>query len=165
MDHSGREIDPRAFVFGKRYAGFQPLTIGARHTGRSVDFNFADFDMPVVRKSICRRVAADAGAGVQLVPVTVRESREEFEILNVVDVVECFDEGRSKFTKWTSEDGQPEKIGQYRMVAVLALDPRKARGHKIFRVQGWEVALIVEEQIKEILEEEKTSGIVFQAVG
>lgn len=82
----------------------------------------------------------------------------------------CFDtvsrefEANSEFMKWTKEDGRPEKVGEYRMFTKLSLDPKKATGHKIFRVQGWQIALIVEEEVKESLEQRKASGIVFQVV-
>jgi hypothetical protein len=129
-----------------------------------MDFNFADFDLPVVRKEICNHVAAEARTAVQLIPVTVAGASQDFEILNVIDVVECIDEKRSRFSKWTPADGRPEKTGQYRMFATIALDPGKADGHEIFRPKGWEVALVVEERIKKLLQLQKATGIVFQAI-
>ena len=120
--------------------------------------------MPVVTPEICRSLASVAGEAVQCIPVIVDPSLERFEILNVLDLVECVDEERSEITKWTEDDGRPDKIGHYRMITKLVLNEKKISDHRIFRVAGWEVALIVDENIKLSLERKKVSGIRFDAV-
>jgi len=164
LDKRGEEVDARIFTCSERYEGPSPLVIPQRRAGRPQNFNFADFDMPVVTPEICRSLASVAGEAVQCIPVIVDPSLERFEILNVLDLVECVDEERSEITKWTEDDGRPDKIGHYRMITKLVLNEKKISDHRIFRVAGWEVALIVDENIKLSLERKKVSGIRFDAV-
>jgi hypothetical protein len=105
-----------------------------------------------------------AGPAIQRVPVTVEGQGAEFEILNVCELVQCVDERRSLLTKWTAADGRPEKVGQFRMIAKLKINPAAASGHHIFRVAGWPIALIASEEVKKLLEARDVSGLKFERV-
>jgi hypothetical protein len=59
------------------------------------------------------------------------------------------------------EHGQkvnPEKVGEYRVVAGMRIDPEKAAGAHIFRPWGWTMALVVSEYLKQALEREGITG-------
>ena len=86
-------------------------------------------------------------------------------ILNVVNLVKCLNEDQSSFTKWTEEDGRPDRIGDYRMVTKLRIDPKAAAGNRLFRVRGWEIALIVNDRVKDCIEGFSESGVTFQEAG
>ena len=62
------------------------------------------------------------------------------------------------------EDGRPEKTGKYRAVAGMRIDPSKVGDAKIFRTWGWDIALIVSEEIKEALERIGATGMRFKEV-
>jgi hypothetical protein len=55
------------------------------------------------------------------------------------------------------EDGLPEKVGQYYAVDDLRIDPTKPGDTRMFRTEGWPLALIVSEDIKMALERGKVT--------
>lgn len=164
LDPSGNEVDPRLFTQGVP-VGSQPLLeLPLRRNGDEVGFNFCDFDMVVTPAVLNAELETLVGTAIQRIPVMVEGRRDEFEILNICELVPCLDESRSLFTKWSDADGRPEKIGQFRMIAKLKIDPVVAECHQIFRVAGWPIALIVSEKVKNLFEARKVSGIRYERV-
>lgn len=164
LDPSGNEVDPRLFTQGVPVGSQPPLRLPLRRSGPEVGFNFCDFDMVVTPASVNAELEALVGPAIQRIPVTVDARTTEYEILNACELVPCFDESRSLFTKWTDADGRPEKVGQVRMIAKLKIDPALAKGHHIFRVAGWPIALIASEEVKDLLEARRVSGLKYDRV-
>jgi hypothetical protein len=164
LDPSGNEVDPRSFTQGVPVDSLLPLTLPLRRSGDEVDFNFCDFHMIVTPASVNTRLQAFAGSAIQRIPVAIDSRKGEFEILNVCDLVPCVDESRSLFTRWTGEDGRPDKVGQFRMIVKLKIDPAAAAGHEIIRVADWPIALIASENVKHLLEALNVSGLVYERV-
>lgn len=164
LTSNGQEVDSRVFTIGKMYDGEKKLKLPLRRKGKPIDFNFGDFDMIVTPKRLNDTLQALTGAAIQRIPVEIETSNESYEILNVLDTVECISVERSEFTKWGPEDGRPDKVGQFRMITKLFIEPEKANAHKIFRLLEWKIALIVSDSVKNLLEEQKVTGVVFQEV-
>lgn len=160
----GEELDPRAFTRSSIFPVQDPLTLPLRRDGRPVDFNFGDFDMPVVKTDIVDKLEDVLDLQLQRIPVHILESVGQFDILNVLDQVDCIDAVKSVYTRWEANDGRPEKLGEYRMIIDLKIDPKCAHGHHLFRLKGWAIALIVSEQIKQALEALRVSGIEYDPV-
>lgn len=159
IGESGDEIDPRLFNYGRPYTGERPVAVPISYTGRMVQFNFAAFDMPVASQSVASIIREVSPTAVEFYPVSVGGMEHGAFILNVLSRCACLDEGRSKVTKWSEEDGRPDKIGQYKMVIDLIVEPAKARGHDIFRIEGWKIALIVSENLWRRLREVPDLGV------
>lgn len=164
IDPTGREIDPRTFTQGAPVGSQPPLSLPLRQAGDKVGFNFCDFDMVVTPSAINAELEGLVGPAIQRIPVSVENSIGGFDILNVCELVQCIDEARSLVTKWTAADGRPEKVGQFRMIAKLKIDPAAASGHHIFRAAGWPIALIVSENVKSLLEVKRVSGLKYERV-
>ena len=162
VDSSGREVDPRAFTQGALVPCQPPLELPVRRAGDRVDFNLCDFDM-VLPAAANIALQALVGPAIQRFPVTV-EGQQQFEILNVCNLVQCIDESQSSFTKWTDSDGRPEKVGQFRMIVHLKIDPVAAKRCDIFRVAGWHMALIVSDKVRQLFESANVSGIEYERV-
>jgi len=183
-DPAGSEIDSRIFTCGNpveiqlasgvpsrlrtRYyensvEARMPLTIPVGQAGDEVDFNFCAFDMVVTPRVFNKELEKLVGKAIQRIPVTVEGKGDKYEILNVCDVVRCVDEAKTEYIeKWTAEDGRPDRTGTYRSIGGLKIDPAAARGHHIFRVYDWEIALIVSGEVKKLLEVRKITGLGFQ---
>src|SRR5579864_2474205 len=159
---SGLEVDPRRFITAEPFSTNGSLRIPLRYKGTPLGFTFADFDMPVVSSKVGQLISSVCGADVQRFPANVDGSAEHFEILNVLCKRPCLDEARSRsITKWTENDGRPDKVGQLRMVIGLRIDPTAVANHHAFRIDGWEIALIASERLKTLLEKHMVSGITF----
>jgi uncharacterized protein DUF1629 len=99
---------------------------------------------------------------VQFLPAKIASRPEPWFILNVTRVVRCIDDARcSEVMYWNPEDGQPKKVGTYRAVYDMRIDPTKVEGARIFRTWGWLVAIVVSQEIKEALEQEHVTGTKF----
>ncbi|EPX64904.1 hypothetical protein D187_000327 [Cystobacter fuscus DSM 2262] len=62
---------------------------------------------------------------------------------------------------WRPEDGAPDRVGDYRLVRGLRIDPSQAGDSDIFRPRGWSSVLLVSERLKQALEDEQLGGIRF----
>jgi hypothetical protein len=65
---------------------------------------------------------------------------------------------------YTPEDGRPERVGEYRSVSGLRIDPSSVGDARVFRLWGWHLPIIVDEDIKEALEHAGIVGAVFKDV-
>jgi hypothetical protein len=161
VNRLGTEVDPRLFTEGNPVRVTEPLVVGVRSAGHPLDFTFADFDMPVVRRATADILSEVAPQDVQRIPTAVKGYDGEYEILNIVTRRPAIDERRSMITRWTEEDGWPEKVGKYFMVARLRVDPQRANGVGIFRLTGWEIAVVVSDDIRRALVEAEVTGVKF----
>ncbi|MBI4924146.1 MAG: hypothetical protein HY834_20615 [Devosia nanyangense] len=132
--------------------------------GVVVDFNFAPFDMLVVRASLGEAIEALAGAAVQRLPVTLAGQPNVFEILNICQRVPCVDEERSSYVRWTDADGRPDKVGQFRYFKRLRVDSALAQGHHLFRIAEWSIVPIASRQMKDVIERAGATGVAFEPV-
>jgi hypothetical protein len=148
---------------GQRIATIEP-SCEVHRLGRELDFCLTSFGEPVARSALAAAMASVAGDDLQRLPLAIR-AHPGFEALNATRLVDCLDEQRSSFTKWTAEDHRPELAGQYRMVPELHLDPaRVPDGAHFFRVWGWRVALIVSAQVRAAMERHGCVGARFEEV-
>jgi hypothetical protein len=164
-DSAGNEVDPRVFADGVPVNVPLPLTVPVRQLGEKVDFNFCAFDMVIAPREFNIELEKLVGSAIQRIPVTIEGEDDRFEILNVCETVQCLDESRTEHVmKWTIDDGRPDKIGKYRMIIGLKINPDIARGHLIFRITDWPIALVISEEVKILLETWSMSGLEYRRV-
>lgn len=159
---NGEEIDPRLFTEGIKYGGDKIVEVPIAQGRRPIDFTFASFDMPVLKRDTAALIQTLAADGIQRVPVKNVGGYMGYEILNLLTLLKCINEKHSLISRWTESDGIPSKVGMYAGIARLALDRASIEGHEIFRIKDWELPLIVSETVKSSLERVGTSGIAFQ---
>lgn len=155
-----------------RYSGGQHLEVTdiaesptfqlAQPVGSPLEFNISGLGAPVVPERVVRIFERLGTKDVQFLPTRVASLAEPWFILNVTRVVRCIDDARcSEVMYWKPEDGQPKKVGTYRAVYDMRIDPTKTEGARIFRTWGWLVAIVVSQDIKEALEQAHVTGIKF----
>jgi hypothetical protein len=158
-------VDPRQFCKGMPYTVTSSLRIQLRRIGVPMDYTMADYGMPVVSRraaTVLREVASD---DLQLIPVEVEGQLDPYFIANAVKLADCVDEQRSTdVQKWQPEDGRPDRVGSYRSILQLIVDPTRIGPLRFFRIKGWEAALIVSEEVKRAMEDAKLLGPRFQPV-
>lgn len=167
VDANGREVVAGQFGLGRHWDISDRLRNSIRNPGPAVSFSLGGLGAFFVAKALMDELVKALPAGnVQAVPVDIEGVEEPYEILNVLDVVDCVDEDRtgfSMFPRWTKEDGRPDKVGDYR-INVLRIDPARASGHDLFRVKGWLVGLVCSERIRDLLVANGATGIRFTPV-
>jgi hypothetical protein len=165
-DQSGREVDdPWLFTEGMTIPNPGRLKIVADRPGKPLDFTLAGLAIPVVHVRVASVFAELAPEDVQLFPVEVQGQPDQFCVLVATRAIRCIDDAACKEVElWTPEDGRPEKVGKYRDVYGMRIDPSKVGDAKVFRTWGWSVVLIVREEIKDALERLGATGTYFEEV-
>ncbi len=165
-DLQGREVgDVWAFTDGTPIADPGRLKVPLDVPGRLLDFSQAAFSTPVVHPRVAAVFSELAPEDVQLLPVEIEGQPEPFFILVATKLIRCIDERASRLArKWTPEDGRPEKLGEYRDVRGMRVDPLHIGDAKVFRPSGWVVALIVREELKDALDQMGATGTRFKEV-
>jgi hypothetical protein len=151
----------------QRLAADIVLSAPVDHRGRALDFCFTSFAVPVAKRALADVIKDTAGtADLQVVPIIiVGQPVDGFAIPHCLRTIECLDETRTDFMKWTSKDDRPDLVGEYRSVVNLTIDPKKVPPDvHFFRVWGWPVALIVSQAVKEVMERTGCLGAKFDAV-
>ncbi|SEN23976.1 hypothetical protein SAMN05444354_1352 [Stigmatella aurantiaca] len=165
LDERGQEVWPWLLMQGEPAAFEGRLKLRIRSPGKPLDFSFAAFDVPVVSARVASLLTAEAPGDVQLLPVDIDSQAEPYFLVNVIRAVRCIDDRASaEVQHWTEEDGEPDRVGEYRAVHGMRIDPAKVGDAKVFRPWGWTVALIVSEDIKEALERAGVTGVKFTEV-
>lgn len=165
VDEHGQEVDPWQFTKGHPVQVQSRLRVPLETKGNPLDFTLAGLDTPVVHVKVASIFAEMAPNDVQLIPIDVEGQPEQFSILVATKLIQCIDEKASEeVRRWKPEDGRPDKVGKYRVVAGMRIDPSRVDDAQVFRTWGWSIALIVSAKIKEALERLKATGTRFKEV-
>jgi hypothetical protein len=165
-DLQGQEVeDPWAFTDGVPIPDPGRLKLPIDVPGRELDFSLAGFAAPVVHARVASVFSEIAPNDVQLFPVEIQGHPGQFFILVATRLIRCIDDAACRQVEfWTPEDGQPEKVGEYRDIWGMKIDPVKVGDARVFRPWGWSVSLIVREDIKDALERLGATGTKFKEV-
>ena len=166
MDAPGRELDdPWQFTKGCAVGVEERLTVSIDVSGIALDFSLTGLSTPIVHGRVASVFSELAPDDIQLIPVGVEGyPAEQYFILVATKLIRCIDEKASRVEFWKPEDGLPEKVGQYSSVRGMRIDKSKVGAAKVFRTKGWNVALIVSEEIKDALERIGATGTKFTEV-
>lgn len=166
LDAQGKTVGARLYLneVPVRFDG--RLRVPILHPGSPLDFSFADSgDFPVVTQKVANTLAEIAPGDVQLYPIEVDSRPEPYFLVNVARQVKCIDDETSEeVLYWKPEDNRPDKIGQYRSVGGMRIDPSKVGDAKVFRPWGYPRALLVAEDVKKALERTGATGLKFTEV-
>jgi hypothetical protein len=163
--HHGEPIDPWQFFDGRKLPEPGPLTLRLRLPGRPLDYTMADHGVPILSTAGAGVLTTIAPHDVQLFPVQVDGQSTLFYIPNAVKLADCVDEARSEeVQRWTEADGRQDRLGHYKSIGVLRLDPTRIRGLHFFRVQHFDIALVVSRTLKDAMERANLVGPEFNSV-
>ncbi|AKF83668.1 hypothetical protein MFUL124B02_37120 [Myxococcus fulvus 124B02] len=165
VDPRGQTVNPWQFTKGNSVQLDAVLRMPVSVGGKPLDFTLAELDIPVITPNVAAILSEMAPGDVQLIPVEIASQPGAYRILVATRLVRCIDDSTSEEVRyWKPEDGRPEKVGKYRAVSGMRIDPSKVGDAKVFRTWGWTLALIVSEDIKEALEHAGVTGMKFKEV-
>ena len=165
VDEHGQKINPWQFTEGRKLERQGFIRFPVRPDGVTLEFTQDAFATPVVHERVVQIFERLGLQEVQFLPVQVEGHSGPYFILNALRIIRCIDDARCEEVRhWKPEHGEPEKVGQYRSVAGLRIDPTKAEGARVFRPWGWVLALLVSEDVKDALEREHITGTRFTEV-
>lgn len=165
-DEQGMEVDPWQFSEGRRVEPQGTIHFPVKPDGVTLEFTLDSFATPVVHQRLVHLFERlGLQEDVQFIPVQVEghEGEGPYFILNTLRTIRCIDDARCQEVRfWEPEHGRPDKVGKYRVVSGMRIDPAKAGDARIFRPWGWPVALIVSEDLKEAMDAEGITGTQFE---
>ena len=183
-DRSGTQLDSREFQYGqlvdlgppmpaKTWKEGDPVDalpplkvlLDLKRNGAPLDFTFTNADLPVVTAKVANMLAAIAPRDIQRIPVLVESREEEYEIINVIRLIDCIDVNQSEI-QWYAPGNpiRPDFAGTPEMIMKLVIDPARAGGHHIFRINNWKGAIVVSDVIKDAFERSQVSGVRFRQI-
>ncbi|HEX5753597.1 MAG TPA: DUF1629 domain-containing protein [Archangium sp.] len=166
LDHQGRQQDLWQFTRGT------PLVLEGRpvlditHPGQALEFSLTAMGTPVVAQRVVSLLEPlGLQQEVQFIPAQVEGRPEPYFILNALRLIRCIDDERCEEVRfWEPRHGDPKKVGQYRNVVGLKVDPAKVGDTHVLRPWGWRGTLIVSERIKQLMEQAGIAGTKFVEV-
>lgn len=162
LDDDGNEVDDFGhFTQGHAVEDPGPLWILQDVPGRPLDYSLAGLNVPVLHARVADVFASLAPEAVQLFPVRIEHQPEPYFILVATRRIRCIDEQASRITRWAPENGVPDMVGEYLSIRNLHLDKRRVGAAHVFRPEGWEVDLIVSQEIRSALEHLRATGVKF----
>lgn len=140
---------------------FDVLDVGLVRNGLEMDFTFTEcYRVPVVSLKV--KKALEDFHGLSFVPVRINGKicSTDYFILIVNDVVQCVDEKRSEFQKFEENDPvRPDKSGEYRAFMRLRIDEKSVGEKDVFRLKGFEIAVVISERVKSKLDFIGATGV------
>lgn len=143
---------------------FKDLKVEVYEKGEERDFTETDpFAAPIVSEDFAEWLYEYMNE-VQLLPVKVPRSKKKYFILVVKNRIDCVDESRSEFEKYEEgNDIRPDLAGEYSSIAALKIKPEVV-DKAIFRIDKYEVVIVINGDLKRKLEKAKLTGVVFESV-
>ncbi len=161
-DEHGEEIDPWQFDDGKRLELGVVPRFPLEVEGDPLDFCWAAFSIIVVSDRFVKLFERLDVTGVQFLLAQIEGHPGPWYILNALQVIRCIDDTRSDHVLyWGPEDNRPDKLGEYRAVYGMRIDPSRVGEARIFRAWGWRGALIISEDLKQAMEAAGITGTRF----
>lgn len=183
FDRNGTELDAREFTYGKPLdvgpplrtflwnedeivEAQAPLRVDLHSDGVSLDFTYTTDNMPVVTSTVADIFSRFAGSHIQRLPVWIVGSSHKYEIINVISRVNCIDWEKSEIELWQKGNKvRPDLAGKPHVIRKLLIDPSAVDHHQhVFRLQDWEISIIVSEEVKEAFDAVRVSGVNFRLV-
>jgi hypothetical protein len=140
----------------------KPIRLSVKPAGVALEFSYSLGGPIVHRRVVALFERLGIQKEVQFIPVEVEGQTEPYFLLNALQVIRCIDDARcEEVFHWRPEDGEPDRVGEYKNVRGLKVDPSKIGDANIFRPWGWLVVLIVSERVKQAMEEAGITGTKF----
>lgn len=158
--------DDWAFMKGKpvNEKKFKNLIVKITKKGASMDFTETSaFIAPIVSEKFAECLS-EYKDEVQLIPVKVPDAIEQYFIMVVKNKIDCVDESRSIFAKFKEgNDIRPDLAGEYSEIGVLKINTTVV-DKAIFRLDKFNVYIIINGDVKIKLEKAKVKGVRFLLV-
>ncbi len=166
IDGNGEELWHGQFFKGLEISVQLPARVGMFARGRALDFSTNALGVPIVHgkvKTLFERLGLQDQ--VQLFPISVEGQSEPYYLMNLLRVIRCIDDEKCEEVAYrTAEEGYESRIGEYRKVVGMRIDPSRVGDAELFRPWGWQTTLIVSERVQRALEEAGITGARFTEV-
>ncbi len=156
----GSAADPRPFVLGNSVVTDRLLEVDVSFlVDPPPQLFFGPHGMLIADAKVGHLIASLCAGDVQCVPLIIPSLATEHVIVNILRSIECVDEQRSVLEQLPLV--QRKRGRKYNTLLHLFIEASKVAGSHLFRVAEWQIAVVVSEQLRELLESHNVSGLVF----
>lgn len=169
------DVDPWTLKSGQRIDNWKKdVAAYFNKEARLIDFPFSAYDIPIFSPKLIALMESNNITNIQFLPLKIINSTNKnaidgYCIANYLDVIDCLDRNLSIYEVWTKEnllywEERPWMLNTYRDVKRIVLSNSKTVNSPVFRLKGWEVAVIVREDVKKAIEQANITGCVFSEI-
>ncbi len=143
---------------------YNNLKIEFDQKGMPLDFTETDgVNIPIVSEAFAECIYEFIGE-IDLIPIFIPDAKGRYYVLVVKNLVDCVDEQKSDFKKFQENDDiRPDLAGEYSVIRSLKIDKSKVNKN-IFRLEKYDLAVIINETIKKSLHNKGLLGVKFISV-
>ena len=163
---TGKEYDDYLFRKGEKIEIITELVTGKSWGKKYTDFHYGIGEAFYVNEKFINCLKAVGETNYQLLPIKVLPEEKSYHILNILNIVDCVNREKSKFTLWTEEDNRPDKLGDFQGFDKMVLDRSKVpNGVHLFRIKGWRIVAIATRELVEEFKKHNIKGFELKPVG
>ena len=142
------------------------LDINLVQDGPEIDFTLTEnYVVPIISQRLKEKLMAVSNIRFVSVKPIGKKCIYTYFAMIVEKVVDCIDEEKSKFEKFQNNDPiRPDMAGQYSAFFDMKIDKEKIEGLDIFRIENFEIAIVVSENIVNKLHSYGVRGIRFKLI-
>jgi hypothetical protein len=153
-----------SFNSSKSFGQITPLFTGIQQEGRRVDFTLGAFEIPILNRAAMSIFQTFAGECVEFIPTKIEGERDDYFIMNILAKADCLDERASLIEWWKAEDGRPDRIGTYRMLAREVHDCNITALPPIFRLSKFSVRIMVRDDLRRAIDDAGLTGLICKEI-
>lgn len=138
------------------------------------DFPFTAYDIPVFSQKLKSLIEKIAPGSVQYLALDIfNESTKShlsgYYIANYLHNIDCLDRSLSKYEVWTKDnllfwEDRPQMLNTFRDIKKIVLNSKLIGESKLFRLWGWDVMVIANEDVKNSIELANITGCNFREI-
>jgi hypothetical protein len=162
------QINEWDFMSGKYVDEVEILTVYYDTESEHTDYPFGPGLLPVYSSRLKSLIDGLGINEIQYIPLRIKHKHSDKEVYgyflaNYLSVIDCLNREKSIYQIYTKEnllywEQRPYMLGTFHYVNNAILDVDKIGDARIFRLWGWEVMIIVREDVKQAIEEAGITG-------
>jgi hypothetical protein len=161
----GDQVDVWAYRRSMPVDGPRPVPIEILRDDykQSAEFNLGLYGVIVVSGRVGDLLRSfQPSINAQYIPADISGVEGEWEVLNLLDAVDCLDHAKSKIRY--HDDSHLTKPGKPRSVERMIIDGDRAAGHELFRLVDWMGTVVASKRLKSLMESEGVTGVQYLPV-
>lgn len=151
-------IDAWAFTTGTHYQSDDTIVFPIKEKGETLDFTFFAFGYLVMRNSPrTNEIIPQFRNSAQFIPAVASDGTK-LHVVNVLNSIDCIDP--ACVNSFYPINYEPRfKAGKPQMVIELRLLQNQIVDLPIFRVEGWQIPIIITDELLAYIKTQKLTGI------
>lgn len=131
-----------------------------------VDFNLSATGIQIVSEKFKNLINEDEAEFYPVVFTNIKPKQDYFA-LRISNFYDCVDETKSEFEYWNEAEVEkvPVREHTYKSLNRFSIDSTKCEGARIFRLLKYFPAMIVTEDLKQLIVQSGITGLTFEKVG